>query len=655
MKDEFKLPLLLGLALSGSFASSVGFAANDHLQNSAQQQCLHAVNNTTSIYAQYCLANEPKQTWTYSNRRQLVNNGKCLSATSLNGSVNLSTCRITASMTWTYNATTQQYKNSKYNQCLDVSGGAINGRVLTWACHAGANQKWQFVAFNTPPADSWLKHDIKLNGIGIGIESANKVLLVPLGDGFDNPANYDATFNYGLADSGYTFAVNGTTINNGSSFRFTGIKYGASVPVQRKWNGAVIDTYTMVFTNLPVVQLSAANIVDEPKLPGKFRLMSGKFAQDTLEQNMGIEFRGQTAQAYPKKPYGIQIGTAADSTKALDVKLLDMRTDSDWILDATYRDQTFARNIVSHDIFRTLRPLAYAGATKGQSAIKGQLVEVIQNETYQGVYVLEEKPDRKLYDLKKITVPVDAAGVEQWSQVDFSNPDNGSVLYKADYGDSVFYDASTVTTNFAQDYPKSTDISRYQPLIDLTNFIANSTDQAFIADIGNRMDIDSIVDWWSLAILSNASDNMKKNFYLGKSGSSKFFMATWDHDATFGMDWQGGYDPGILDIGWSQYNVVENNLIRRLTTLPATGFNAKLKARWAALRANEYSQASLVARFDSYITQAAKGGATARNQGRWPGTGGAGTGDTRLGTTTFINDALATRLPQLDQWVNTLP
>ena len=81
--------------------------------------------------------------------------------------------------------------------------------------------------------------------------------------------------------------------------------------------------------------------------------------QDTLKQNMGIEFRGNTAQAYPKKPYGIKLGTADDWAVSLDIKLLDMRIDSDWILDAAYRDQTFARNIVSHDIFRSLRPAAY--------------------------------------------------------------------------------------------------------------------------------------------------------------------------------------------------------------------------------------------------------------------------------------------------------
>ena len=69
---------------------------------------------------------------------------------------------------------------------------------------------------------------------------------------------------------GYTLAINGTNINSGGSFHFNSIKYGSSIPLKRYLNGSLVDTYNLVFTNLPVIQLSAAEIVDEPKLPGGF-------------------------------------------------------------------------------------------------------------------------------------------------------------------------------------------------------------------------------------------------------------------------------------------------------------------------------------------------------------------------------------------------
>jgi CotH kinase protein/Ricin-type beta-trefoil lectin domain len=660
MRHNFRLPLISALAVYVSLIASVGLTASsdNHLKNAAQGQCMH-VETDINVVARNCVANEPKQSWVYNVAKQLVNaNGKCLTATNKNASVYLSVCQSYKLQKWDYDSKQRRYKNKNVDQCLNVGKALANGQVGVLKCAQITSQQWQFTTIAPPPAANWLQHDLKLNGIGVGVESVNKILLVSLGDGFNTPVGYEAAFSYGLA--GYTLTINGTTINSGNSFHFNNIKYGSSIPVQRYLNGSLVDTYNLVFTNLPVIQLEAAEIVDDPKLPGTFRLMSGKFNQDTGIKNMGIEFRGSTAQAYPKKPYSVKIGTAENWAIGLDVKLLDMRKDSDWILDAAYRDQIFVRNIVSHDIFRALRPSAYldeAGFAKGQSSIRGYLAEVIQNESYQGVYVLEEKPDRKLYDLKKITVPTDANGIAQWNQVDFNNPENGSVLYKADDGDRVFYDSTSVTINFEQDYPKPKDVVRWEPLLEFVSFVATSSDQDFIAGIGSRIDIDSVVDWWLLVDASNAEDNMKKNFYLAKSGSGKFFMATWDHDASFGMDWEGNFAPYALSESLleseSQYH--QNNLIRRLIELPATGFNSKLKARWNGLQSSVFNKANLVARFEGYSAEARKGGAQVRNQFRWPGTGGAGVGDVRLGTAQFINDTLAARLPILDEVINSLP
>lgn len=505
---------------------------------------------------------------------------------------------------------------------------------------------------------NWLQHDFKLNNIGVGVESVNNVLLYSLGDGFDTPAAFDAKINYKLALDGYSLLIDGLPINDGDTFRFNDIQYGSSKKIERFRNGVLVDTYTLFFTNLPVIQLDAARIVDEPKLPGNFRLMTAKYQQDTGVLNMGIEFRGNTAQTYPKKPYSIEIGSATNWATETDIKLLDLRKDSDWILDAAYRDQLAVRNLVGHDLFRALRINAHfdaAGVGKGQASIRGRLTEVIQNGSYQGTYVLQEKPDRKLYDLKKIAVPVDANGVEQWQQVDFTNPDNGSVLYKARGGATAFFDMNTLTTNFEQEYPKPENVLRWEPLRELATFIATATDQDFIAGIGARIDIDSVVDWWLLVDASSGGDNIKKNFMLGRNASGKFFISTWDHDATFAMGWDGAFVSYSMSGSFNSSSYKQNNLIKRLRELPATGFNSKLKARWNALRATVFNQANIVARYESYALEFTKGGAKARNLVRWPGTGGSGANDLRLGTVSFINDTLTPKLLALDKAINALP
>jgi hypothetical protein len=504
-----------------------------------------------------------------------------------------------------------------------------------------AGNQPQSTALAAPAAVTWLQHDIRLNNIGVGVESAQHILFVSLGDGFDKPADYEVAFSYKQASVGYKFSIDGMTVVNGNRFRFKGIKYGVQIPLKRYLNGVLQDTYTLLFTNLPVLQLNAAKIVDEPKLPGSFRLLSGRFQQDTGILGMGIEFRGSGTQKYAKKSFGVQLAKPADWTKALDVKLLDLNVDSDWILDSVYVDTTFFRNLVSHDIFRAIRPGVYVdvkGVAHGQAALKGHLVEVIRNGGYEGVYSLNEKPGRKLYDLKKINVPVDAKGVPQWGKVDFNKSENGSVLYKASLFDAVFFESATVKRNFEQTYPHPVEAIRWAPLVGFANFVATANDKVFAADIAKWVDMDSVVDWWALVLASHAEDNIRHNFNIARSGTGKFFMLTWDNDGSFGVKWFG-FEPD------------SNNLIRRLTKLPASGFNTKFKARWKQLRATELSQAKMVGRFKTYIDASNKGGARARNIARWP----EANVDIYMGTAGYVNSFLADWLPKADKIVQGLP
>ncbi|WP_394753626.1 CotH kinase family protein [Crenothrix sp.] len=490
-----------------------------------------------------------------------------------------------------------------------------------------------------PASVTWLQQDLKLNGIGVGVEWAHKNVFFSLGNGFDKPVDYYMTFNYKYADAGYQFAINGIPVSNGSLFRFKRVKYGAKIPIQRSRNG-VVEAYTLIFTNLPVLQLNAAKIVDEPKSLGSFRLMSQRFKQDTGVLKMGVEFRGAGTQSYIKKSLGVQIGKATDWTKASDIKLLDLNKDNDWMLNAVYVDTSFFRDLVSYDIFRAIRPGAYIdahGVARGQASLRGHLIEVIKNGIYDGVYSLNEKPSRKMYDLQKITVPLDTKGLPQWRTVKFSVPENGSVFYKAAAFEDVFYDSASVKANFDQVYPKPKDVVRWNPLVEFANFVATSTDQKFTADIAKKIDLDSVVDWWALVLASHGEDNIKHNFSLAKSGSGKFYLLAWDHEGSFGINWFA-FEPDT------------NNLIKRLTKLPATHFNTKLKARWKALRLTELSQGKMVARFQQYLNESNKGGARARNTARWPERG-----EENMGTAKYINAYLAQWLPQADKLIAGLP
>ena len=446
------------------------------------------------------------------------------------------------------------------------------------------------VDYQTPGSislNSWTELGVAFNGLELGVDTVSKRLFVPLGVGFQQPANYATTVTYKLGDQGYALGFAGQLpVASGVSQNFGSISYGSKIPVQLYNGGVIVDTYTLVFTDVPVVSLVAPTIVDEPKYPGTFSLASGQFSQNVAAGPMGIEFRGETSQQFDKKSFSIEL-READPLVEREIKLLDLRKDGDWITDATYRDTTFVRNIISHDIFNAMRPFAhYTGGTgKGQPTIKGRPVEVILNERYHGAYILEEKVDRKLVNVAKINVPVDAAGVELWDQVDWTNPANQSAMYKADGNNASLYPSyslaqtSTSSGDWEQEYPDIDDVARLGSAHRFHQFRQLLQDAEFVSQVGNLVDIDSVVDYWLLTNMTGNRDTLKKNYYLARSstatGPGKWFIVPWDFDATFGMLWDGTPYPTTA---W--WDPAKNKLISRLSTLTATGFNAKAKLRW---------------------------------------------------------------------------
>jgi hypothetical protein len=115
--------------------------------------------------------------------------------------------------------------------------------------------------------------DLKINNIGVGVETGkNKRVLVPLGVGFSTKKPFDALLTY-KRNTTYTVGFGSTKVNNNTKYHFAALKYGDSVPLSfyNKASGKLEDSYTLVFTNLPVIQLtSTAAIPDTPKIQGSF-------------------------------------------------------------------------------------------------------------------------------------------------------------------------------------------------------------------------------------------------------------------------------------------------------------------------------------------------------------------------------------------------
>ncbi|MEN9385312.1 MAG: hypothetical protein RLZZ185_53, partial [Bacteroidota bacterium] len=123
---------------------------------------------------------------------------------------------------------------------------------------------------------------------------------------------------------------------------------------------------SLTVSNLPilVIDTKGATIRDEPKIPAKFSLYDrGKGFLNQLTDKpalnfwAGIEFRGSTSQAdfyflpgLVKKPYGFEIWTDSVAMKAQNVALVQMPAESDWVLNASYNDRSFLRDVLAQKL-----------------------------------------------------------------------------------------------------------------------------------------------------------------------------------------------------------------------------------------------------------------------------------------------------------------
>lgn len=151
--------------------------------------------------------------------------------------------------------------------------------------------------------------------------------------------------------------------------------------------------FSFTSSDLPIMVINTVNnvaIPDEPKVPANMKLIYNgegvrNYLTDTIfhyDGNIGIEQRGSSSQGMPKKPYGFE--TRDDQGNNLNVSLLGMPAENDWILGASYSDKTLFRNALTYNL---------ANKT-GNYAPRTRFCEVVLNGDYLGVYTLTEKIKR---------------------------------------------------------------------------------------------------------------------------------------------------------------------------------------------------------------------------------------------------------------------
>ena len=266
------------------------------------------------------------------------------------------------------------------------------------------------------------------------------------------------------------------------------------------------------------------------------------------------------------------------------------------MLNAAFIDRSLMRHKLSYDLFRSL------DAPKARHFASGsRFVEVYLNGDYRGAYLLMERVDRQLLELRRFG----------------SNETSHACIYKAIDHSANF--GQPGHAGYEQREPDALVKEYWQPLDQFDRFVSRTKDPEFFDlqnGIGSRLDLWNAVDFYLLVLLTSNLDGITKNFIIARDAVQEslpkplFFFAPWDYDATFGRNWDATV---VAPSAW-----LSNHLFDRL--MGDSALRERMARRWTELRESQFSSKTIQAMIDANVRTL--GEAARRNAVRWRPAGG---------------------------------
>jgi len=381
---------------------------------------------------------------------------------------------------------------------------------------------------------------------------------------------------------------------------------------------------TLTSSNLPIVIINTngQTIPDDPKItasmgiiyngPGIRNNISDPF--NAYDGKIGIEIRGHSSQMFNKKQYGIELRD--NSGNDIKVKLLGMPEESDFVLNASYIDKSLLRNVLTYKIVNDM----------GRYASRTQYCELILNNEYRGIYIIQEKikRDKNRVNIKKMSasdIVGDALTGGYIVKIDRVDP--GDKYWTSPYPAVIGSNKAPVT--YIHEYPKAADIVPEQQNY-IKNYITMFEKIMFsslykdpFAGYYNYIDIDSFVDYYLINEFTKNTDAYRLSAFMYKdrdSENGKLVMGpVWDYDISYGL---ADYDDGFNPSGWQALRHYEDLWSAPFWTtnlMMDPVFKNKLAKRWHELKNNILSITTINNFIDQnvdYLTEARE-----RNFTKW--------------------------------------
>lgn len=388
--------------------------------------------------------------------------------------------------------------------------------------------------------------------------------------------------------------------------------------------GAVIPI-ELHSTDLPLVVMNTRGqqIENEEKIEVDFKVIDNEGANqphhpgNIYDGIAGIEVRGRFSSGLPQNSYGIELRTAAGAE--VNIPLLGMPPESDWILMNTYNDKAFARIPLAMTLFQKL----------GHYASRAKFVEVIIDDHYRGIYLLMEriKRDKNRVDISKLE-PTENSGIDLTGGYIFTSDYDNEHTWKLSYAP---IDHPELNIYLNPEYPRPDLITETQKKY-LREFV-NMAEGALYGDnfqdpangFRKYFDTQSFIDYFIVNELARNVDGFKKSFYFHKDKDSPGRISpikagpVWDFDWAWKNIWSCEIFEQTDGSGWAhRINDCVNDFYSpgwHIRMLQDPEFGNELLQRWATARASFMSNEKLFAYIDSVANVLAE--SQERHFNRW--------------------------------------
>jgi subtilisin-like proprotein convertase family protein len=344
-------------------------------------------------------------------------------------------------------------------------------------------------------------------------------------------------------------------------------------------------------SNLPIIKIvtGSQSIPNEPKVMVDMGIINnGSSVRNNLNDTPNdyngkvmIEVRGSSSQQFAKKSYSFK--TVNTLGNELNISLLGMPAENEWVLHAPYSDKTLMRNYLTYNIANAM----------GRWAARTKYVELVIDGEYQGVYVLMEAITRSSdrVDIAKLT-PTDNAGDSLTGgyiiKIDRRNGSNIDGWYS-----NIASTSPSDTIFYQYHYPESDRITQQQKTYiqdyvrDFEQALLSSNYKDPVNGYRKYIDMESFVDYFILTEFSKNIDGYRLSTYLYKDKDSKGGKLTlgpvWDYDLAYGnADYGMASDPS----GW-QFTTYDTQFPMPKwwsQMVQDTAFMNRVKCRWLQLR-----------------------------------------------------------------------